>query len=214
MRIGSDERTLLARLFGVLAAGEALAEDCAKGQARLAVDGRSRRFFLAQARQEALHRKVFEGTLLWLRPRGCRSVAHNPSLRAYRTLLLGALDRGDLAETLLAQQVVMEGLGEAVLEQLDEGVSTRGLGYSAIRRTLLRQEHAHHRFGLRALQRLVQHDPLAKDRLRQRAEDYLALSDALLKSHAALFEFFEEDPAVYVRNARRDLPEWLMVQAP
>ena len=207
--MGTNERKAQALVFTVLAAGEALAHDCALGQARLTSDPRQRRFFQAQARQEALHRRVFEGAVLWLEPKGVGTPADLTHISAYRKLTESALGRGDLAETLLAQQVVMEGLGEAVLERVDKGLSARGFGFGALRRMLLRQEHAHHVFGVRQLKRLVCEDHVSRTQLRAQASIYQALSAEMLRAQAPLFAFFDEDPQVYAREARRDLPAWL-----
>ena len=45
--------------------------------------------------------------------------------------------------------------------------------------------------------------------LRERAGAYFSLSDQLLAAHESHFDFFEEDPFVYAREARRGLPGWL-----
>ena len=52
-------------------------------------------------------------------------------------------------------------------------------------------------------------DAVARDRLREQAEPYFALSDQLLAAHEGHFDFFEEDPFAYARAARHSLPAWL-----
>jgi hypothetical protein len=207
--IGTTERRAQGLLFTVLAAGEALAHDCALGQARLTANPRQRRFFTSQARQEAMHRRLFESAALCLVPKGVGNPAEMVHVNAYRTLIESALDRDNLAETLLAQQVVMEGLGEAVLERVDYGLSTRGYGFGRLRRMLLRQEHAHHLFGVRQLQHLLAEPGVSRSQLCERASVYQALSEEMLHARAPLFEFFDEDPQAYARSARRNLPAWL-----
>jgi hypothetical protein len=207
--IGTTERKAQGILFTVLAAGEALAHDCALGQAKLTANAHQHRFFTSQARQEAMHRRVFECTALCLAPKGIGSPTVLAPMNAYRTLTESALKRGDLAETLLAPQVVMEGLGEAVLERVDFGLNTRGYGFTKLRRMLMRQEHAHHAFGLRQLKQLFAEGSEIRSRLRERARVYQALSDEILRVQAPLFEFFGEDLQAYQCAARRDLPAWL-----
>jgi hypothetical protein len=130
-------------------------------------------------------------------------------MRRFRHLVEDALDRGDLAETLVGQQVVLEGLGEAVLLQVDAGMDRRSMKFCTARRLLLRQEHAHHVFGLRQIERLVSTCAVSRKRLREQADPYLALSDELLTAHESHFDFFDEDPQAYLQAARRNLPTWL-----
>ena len=209
MVIGTTERKAQGILFTVLAAGEALAHDCALGQAKLTANAHQQRFFVAQARQEAMHRRVFESAALCLAPKGAAKPELLAPMNAYRTLTECALKRGDLVETLLAQQVVMEGLGEAVLERVDFGLNARGYGFAKLRRMLLRQEHAHHLFGLRQLRQLVTDDGEIRARVRERARVFQALSDDILRVQAPLFEVFDEDVQAYMRASRQDLPAWL-----
>jgi hypothetical protein len=47
------------------------------------------------------------------------------------------------------------------------------------------------------------------DRLRIRAQDYLALTDSMIGTLGDLFESIDEDPQLYLAKARGYLPEWL-----
>lgn len=204
MFIAMDQRAQIARLFRFLILGERLAQDCATNQAWLAPTTASKRFFRAQSNQEAFHVKVLEKAVRWLSPRGEHvSVALKP-MEDYRRLIDEALRRQRLAETVLAQQVILEGLGEFVFERISEGISERGLGFKRIRQLLLRQELAHHRFGMRYMERLSDPDSILKDR----AQDYLGLGLTMLDELHDLLEYFDEDPELYVTGLYRNMPGW------
>ena len=91
--------------------GEQLAGDMAARQAALAPAPKLGRFLQTQAHQEAFHAVVFQGVIHWLAPRGLRMPPRHPSMERYRGLMESALARGDLAESLLALQVLLEAMG-------------------------------------------------------------------------------------------------------
>jgi hypothetical protein len=80
------------------------------------------RLLLSQAKQEAMHARVFQGAIAWLAPKHLRDTPFLPALEEYRTILDDALARRDLTETFLAEQVVLEGLGEAVLTRIEQAI--------------------------------------------------------------------------------------------
>lgn len=125
MLVFPEERTPIARLLTFLERGERLAHECAGRQALLASDSGSRRFLVSQARQEAGHALVFQGAIAWLAPKHLGDAPFLPPLETYRKMLDNALDRQDLLETLLAEQVILEGLGEAMLTRIEEGLAKR-----------------------------------------------------------------------------------------
>ena len=212
MLVAPDQALQIARLLSFLMQGERLAHDCARTQANLATDPGMRHFFLAQARQEGLHAKVFQQGILWLTPKGARQPSVLGPMNHYRELLEKALRRAEFAETLLAQQVILERLGEVILDRVNYGMTQRGLGFKRLRRMLLNQEHAHHVFGLRCLERLVAADMTLQQRLRERGAQYLHLADVMFEQTQDLFAFFDEDPAVYAADTRKNLPQWLLEQ--
>ena len=112
MLVRHDEKVPIARLLTFPEHGERLANECAKAQAALAPDAGSRRFLLSQARQEAAHALVFQGAIAWLAPRHLGATPFLPALVEYRAILNEALARNDLLETLLAEQVILEGLAK------------------------------------------------------------------------------------------------------
>ena len=209
MLIKADERVPIARLLQFLERGERLAHDCAKARARLAPEEGMRRFLLGQARQEYSHVLVFQGAIAWLAPRHVGAGSLLPSLEQYRALLEEALRKGDLNETFLAEQVILEGLGEAILSRMEEGLVTREAPFARLRRILLHQEEAHHDFGRRMLDRAFAAGTETPDALHRRARDYLAVTDAMVRSVADLFESIDEDPTLYASRARGNLPDWL-----
>lgn len=209
MLISSQESSQLARLFGLLAAGEQIAADCARRQARLARDRSMRRFLKAQALQESTHALIFRGAASRLDGKGGARRQSLRPLERYRGYLERSLERGDLVESLLGQQVILEELGEVILVTLDRGMENRGLGLRSLRRMILRQEHAHHHFGARRLEAECAAGRVSPSELRVKAEGYLALVDEMLSGHAAIFEALREDPDEYDREFYRGLPEWL-----
>lgn len=205
MLIALDEGEHVARLFRFLILGENLARDCARSQARLASHAASQRFFAAQSRQEAFHVTVLDGAVRWLSPRGVHSDVALKPMEEYRRLIDEALLRRDLAETVLAQQVILEGLGEFTFERISDGISHRGLGFRRIKRLLQRQELAHHQFGMRYLEKLDSPERT----LKARGEDYMGLALTMLVELQDLLEFFDEDPALYVKGLHQNTPPWV-----
>ncbi|TKB92504.1 MAG: ferritin-like domain-containing protein [Nitrospira sp.] len=209
MLVRPDEKTPIARLLTFLEYGERMANECAKAQASLVPDSGSRRFLLSQARQEAGHAVVFQGAIAWLAPRHLGGTPFLPALEEYRKKLNDALGRQDLLETFLAEQVILEGLGEAILTRIEEGLAKRAAPFGRLRRILLQQEEAHHGFGRRMLERAMAEGRTDTETLRLRAQDYLALTDQIVLTLSDLFEAIAEDPTAWAQDVRKFLPPWL-----
>lgn len=209
MLVGHDEEVPIARLLTFLERGERMANACAKAQAALAPDASSRRFLLSQARQEAAHALVFQGAIVWLAPKHLGAAPFLPALEEYRQCLDDALARQDLLETVLAEQVILEGLGEAILTRIEEGLVKRAAPFGRLRRVLLQQEEAHHGFGRRMLEQAMTEGRIDGETLRHRAQDYLALTDQMVLTLSDLFESIAEDPTAWAQDVRKFLPEWL-----
>lgn len=199
----------IARLLTFLERGERLANECAKAQAALVPDDGSRRFLTSQARQEAAHALVFQGVIAWLAPRHLGNIPFLPALEEYRRILNDALARQDVLETFLAEQVILEGLGEAILMRIEEGLVKRAAPFGRFRRILLQQEEAHHGFGRRMLERAMIEGRTDAATLRRRAQDYLALTDQMVLTLSDLFEAIAEDPTAWAQDVRTFLPSWL-----
>jgi hypothetical protein len=212
MLVHTDEKVPIARLLTFLEHGERLAHTCAKGQAALASDPGHRRFLLSQARQEAIHAMVFQGAIAWLAPRYLGSIPVLHALEDYRKRLFDALARKDLVETVLAEQVILEGLGEAILSRIEAGLVKRAAPYGRLRRILLYQEEAHHGFGRRMLERAMADGQTDAVTLRRHAQDYLELTERMVLSVRDLFESINEDPAAWAADVRTFLPPWLSLE--
>ncbi|HEV8328396.1 MAG TPA: hypothetical protein VGQ08_13025 [Nitrospiraceae bacterium] len=210
MLVHHDEKVPIARLLTFLEHGERLANECAKAQAALAPDSGSRRFLISQARQEAAHALVFQGAIAWIAPGHLGDTPFLPALEEYRRILNDALVRKDLLETFLAEQVILEGLGEAILTRIEEGLAKRTAPFGRLRRILLQQEEAHHGFGRRMLERALAEGRIDAETLRRRAQDYLALTDQMVLTLSDLFESIAEDPTAWADDVRKFLPEWLV----
>lgn len=214
MLVRRDEKVPIARLLTFLEHGERLANECAKTQAALASDFGSRRFLFNQARQEATHALVFQGAIVWLAPRHLGAAPFLPALEEYRKILNDALARQDVLETFLAEQVILEGLGEAILTRIEEGLIKRAAPFGRLRRVLLQQEEAHHGFGRRMLERAMAEGRIDAKTLCRRAQDYLALTDQMVLALSDLFESIAEDPTAWAQDVRKFLPEWLKEKEP
>lgn len=213
MLVSPDEKAPIARLLTFLEQGERMAHDCAKAQALLAPESGQRRFLLSQARQEAAHALVFQGAIAWLAPKHLRDSPCLPAMKEYRQLLGDAINRHDFLETLLAEQVILEGFGEAVLTRIERGLIKRNASFGRLRRILLQQEEAHHGFGKRLLERAMADGRIDRETLRRRAQDYLALTDNMVLFLSDLFASIAEDPRAWAADVRTFLPEWL-IEAP
>lgn len=210
MLVLPDERVPIARLLSFLEQGERMAHTCAKAQVALAPDTKALRFLTTQARQEAMHAVVFQGAIAWLAPRRLGDVSFLPALEDYRRLLDEAIRRGDWLGSILAEQVILEGLGEAILTRIEAGLEKRRAPFQRLRRILLHQEEAHHGFGRRVLEQALTDGRADPDRLRRQAEDYLALTEAMVISLSQLFETIDEDTSAWAADVRGFLPSWLM----
>lgn len=210
MLVQANEKVPIARLLTFLEHGERLAHTCAKTQATLTVNQSHGRFFLTQARQEAIHAIVFQGAVAWLAPRYLGSTPDLPALEDYRKLLFEALARKDLIEAVLAEQVILEGLGQAILTRIEAGLLKREAPYTRLRRILLSQEEAHHGFGRRLLERAMTDGQTDVVTLRRTAQDYLELTERMVLALGDLFEAIAEDPAAWVADANTFLPPWLL----
>jgi hypothetical protein len=208
MLVSHDERQPIARLLTFLEYGERMAHDCAKAQAALAEEARTNRFLASQARQEAMHAVVFQGAIAWLAPKHLGDAPFLPALEEYRMILDDALARRDLTETFLAEQVVLEGLGEAVLTRIEQGLAKRAAPFGRLRRILLHQEEAHHGFGRRQLDRAIARGETDVEDLARRAQRYLALTDSMVFTLCDLFESIDEDATAWAQDVRTFLPDW------
>ncbi|UCE63322.1 MAG: hypothetical protein JSU59_10700 [Nitrospirota bacterium] len=199
----------MARLLKFIERGERLAHDCAQAQAALAPAAGMRRFLLGQARQEGLHAVAFKWAIGWLAPRHVGEAPFLKPFDQYAKLLHTALERKDFAESLLAEQIILEGLGEALLKKIEAGLSKRKAPFKKLRRMLLHQEEAHHAFGVRNLQRAIDRQEISTEQLCNQAQEYLLLAESMISSVTDLFDAIDENPKDYLAEFHRHLPSWL-----
>ena len=198
----------LSRLLLILAEGEKLASQCAARQSAGAVESRPRRFFRAQARHEQFHALLFQNISRWLTSHKRVVPEKSPGLTSYRRLLESAIESESWTEVLVGQQIVLENLGELVLSKLDREIERLGLGFSRTRSLVLRQERAHHNFGIHLLERELQADRVDRSAILAMSENYLELADRILADVSGLLEGIEADANAYRRELHGRLPAW------
>jgi hypothetical protein len=202
----SDERKQIARLFKFLLMGEQLAHDCARRQAIIFEDSQFCRFLQAQARQEALHAKIFKAGIGILAPRGVGEPIAQLEMSQYRSLLETALEHGDKLESLLGMQILLEGLGDVALSRISAGFASRNLSFNRVRKLIVGQEDAHHSFGIRRFQQLMSTRPAEWQRMRHQSNLYLEVLDSMLHTLQPFFEFFDEQAEDYLGELQDMLP--------
>jgi len=209
MLVKPKERYPLAVLLNFLEMGERLAHDCAHAQATLAPDERMGTFLRGQAKQEAFHARLFRKTADWMAPTHGKSCESFSPLQNYRRLIDQALERKDFFETVLAEQIILESLGEVILRKLDAGLKRRRGPFTRIRRILIQQEASHHGFGERVLEQAFVQEVASPSTLRDKASPYLELSRSFILVLQSPLEDIDENPQDYVQAHQALLPTWL-----
>jgi hypothetical protein len=211
MFIHSSEGVHLARVFQVLHEGELLAADTATRQAILTSNERTKRFLASQARQEFVHAQIFNGAAAWLAPRQRRlAPAVLKPLTQYRALLNECLIAARLDASMVGQQVILEGLGEAVLQRLCAGLVRRGSGLTALGRRVLREEHAHRQFGAAQLLAGSSAHAPGVEALRHYADEFLLIVTDLVRGMEDVLDALGEDPKSCLQDFYANLPGWLV----
>ena len=209
MFIHPDQRAPIARLLQFLRDGEYLASDCARAQARARAGPGHAPVSPKPGPARVLSSIVFQANIAWLAPRHLGTCPLLPPMERYRALIEDAIRRGDFAETLMAEQIILEGLGEAILVRIEEGLAKRNAPFEGLRRMLLQQEEAHHGFGCRTLERMFAAGVTSPEVLWDRGQDYLALTHAMVATLADLFTSIEEDATAWAADVGRYVPKWL-----
>ena len=207
MRLASEERRQISRLFNFLLQGEQLAFDCASKQSIIFENDVSRRFLKAQARQEALHTKIFKAGIGILTPRGSGEPIAKRQMNDYRKLLDSNLERGHRAESLLGMQIIFEGLGDIALTRISDGFPTRGLAFRRVRHLIVGQEDVHHSFGLRRFQQELGSTNRDINKLNHQSQLHLEVLDTILIAVKPFFEYFEEDSGEYMGELLSMMPD-------
>ncbi len=189
----TTQRAALGHFLRHLARGERIASHSAKRQALLAPTARATRFFRAQVRHEALHARLFELAAAGL---GAPALVVAPCpYRAYDAQLATAAQRGDYADTVVGTQLVLEALGEILLDRLDAGLESHGTGLHRLRRLLRAQEAAHHAFGVAEIAALAATMPQGEVAIHARIPPYRALAQAMIEAATPVLHAFELVPA-------------------
>jgi hypothetical protein len=202
----ADRRRALGHFLRHLALGEKVAHAAAIAQAAIADNPHPRRFFHAQARQEAMHRRVFDTAAIALGAPALR-LAPDPYAQ-FSALIARAVARGLLLETVVATQVVLEALGEALLSRLEAGLARHRATFPDLRRRILGQEIAHHAFGMQWVAREVAAHRVDVASLQAVAAPYVAQGDAMIVAGANAIAHFALTPAQIGADFRARLPSW------
>lgn len=210
MLVKPEERQPLAELLYFLELGEQMAQECAAKQATIAPTDKMRRFLEGQARQEAFHATVFRTSRMWIAPLYPHPRKFNEPFEEYTAVMMAALHRKDFFESILAEQVILESLGEAILQKLEIGLQKRRAPFRRLRRILLHQEAAHHGFGERVLEQAIANEVLTKQELQEKASPYLTLSHDMVMALQTRFEEIDEDPTEFLTIQHTFLPKWLV----
>ena len=109
-------------------------------------------------------------------------------------------------ESVVATQLVLEALGDAMLARLDAGLARHGDRLRELRRTIRRQETAHHRHGLALI--AAWDDDTIPERLRACALRHRALAAAMISSGEPAMRPFALAPADLEADLDARLPRW------
>jgi hypothetical protein len=207
------ERCALHQLLSVMAWGERVAMEGATLQASIVTDSAARVFLRRQARHERFHALIFETAVAVLE--------HDPKLAAtchvssgeipvvlhnWRGRIRRAIAQNRLAESLLVQQVFLEGLGHIILREIDAACFTGGRQIIRMRETILRQEAQHHEFGLRLLQSELERSPAMVLQLEEMGQELFAEAETLLSELSDSFAVLDAPGRNFVAELRAELP--------
>ena len=212
IRIKSNTRAEIGRLFSCLEFGEQLAHDCAVRQSRLTTDGKLQHFLRRQALQEAQHARVFGRVISCVTPYRRKPVPH--ALLEFRSRLERCLHRNDLVESLVGQQVVLEGFGELILHRMNRKFDQYALGFKRLRRMILHQERGHQAFGERFVYGLIVAGAVSEERVGDIMDEYLDLANDVLTDLQSVFDVVGADADLYKNELRLKLPQWTGVRVP
>jgi hypothetical protein len=201
-------RLEIARAASMLSAGEALAHEVATRQAHIARNTRRARFFAAQARQEALHARIFAAVSDMLAPRVRAAPPGAEALARFRSRIERDLDAGNLWASVIGLQVALEALGGAVLAELEEVIAKHWPVLSPVHRMLARQEAAHHAFGVRWIEAALECGELDPINVHSAAGDYHPLAADVLAACTEVIEGFDVPPEQYAARFEDALPSW------
>jgi len=207
-RLQPDEVLAMHRLLAIMAHGEHIAMEGARLQAQISSDTETRKFLTRQARHEQFHSFVFSSAAdVMASLCGAPSNVPVPHVMAlWRRQIAQATQRRQLAESLLIQQVYLEGLGQVILMQVDANLALLGDPLRSLRQLILRQEAQHHAFGLRMLAREVTQNPAVIPRLERMGRRLLGQAEELLDELAETFSAADTPHDNYIDELCAQLP--------
>jgi hypothetical protein len=206
LALAPERRGALGLFLRHLARGERVARRLAAQQAAIAPGRHETRFLRAQARQEATHALLFDTFAALL---GAAPIAFDPCpYAAFEARTLAALRRHDFAESVVATQIVLEALGDALLARLDAGLERQRAGFARLRATIRRQEATHRAFGDALIAGLVDTGALDSATARTIAEPYLVLAGRMITSGEPALVHFKLSAEVIDDEMRARLPAW------
>jgi hypothetical protein len=211
--LGEDEGIAVYRLLSIMAHGERIAMDGARMQAKISRDPQVKKFLIRQSRHEQFHAFVFAwaADVVASAINASVPVPVPPVMALWRQQIVEATRHEQLAESLLIQQVYLEGLGHIVLQQLDNDLAIAGNPLAGLRRLILRQEAQHHEFGLRLLEQEVAGDPALGLRLELLGYRLRAQAENLLEDLADTFIAAETSHENLLQQLHAQLPARLLL---
>ena len=200
-----EDKIYASELFHFLSRGEEIAAQCASYQAQITNDNRIAKFFKTQARQEKQHAFIFNQATQYFKPKKTNNLTHN-ALAKFEQKLSSALSDKKLQESIIAQQFLFEGLGEITLKKVSQGIEDRGFNFSLIRRTILKQERAHHHFGEKYIDNLLNKPDLKLKPIVTECRDYMEILREVLQEMSSVLHFYHQNSNDFYTLLINDLP--------
>lgn len=188
LELGVPRRRAIGLFLRHLAHGERVAQAGAMRQSRIAPSIRAGHFLRSQARHEALHARIFDVAALALGAPILRLPAC--PYAAFDAQLAADAGRGDYPATVVGTQLVLEALGEIMLERLENGLVKHGAGFARIRRLFRAQEAAHHAFGVAELADIAVSTPGGMPGLARHLQSYRLLAGSMIDAGAPVLGEF------------------------
>ncbi|MEM8845364.1 MAG: hypothetical protein AAGB35_10035 [Pseudomonadota bacterium] len=203
--MNKEAKVNASQLFHFLARGEEIAAQCAQYQSRLAHDKKSIKFFKTQARQETQHAFIFNQAKRHFKQKNMTYICQR-SLDKFEQKLSSTLNEDKLQESIIAQQLLFEGLGEITLNKVSQGIEDRGFSFNLIRKTILKQERAHHHFGERYIENLLADPDLKIQPIINECKDFMEILNEALYDMSSVLEFYNQSTNEFYQLLMNDLP--------
>ena len=206
-----EDKIFAAHLFDFLMCCERIAASCAAQQEKLASKHSMHKFFATQAKQEKHHAFIFDSAVHWLKPKRFKRINYS-GLNAFENKLSNALKSKRLTESIVAQQLLFEGLGEITLSKVSVAIERKGLGFERARKAILKQEHAHHKFGEKHIGAIINSPQFDTQDIGKQCQDYLDILQTVLHEMNPILEFYNQTPQAYFTQMLNGLPTQLRAE--